>query len=85
MSLLHNHVRKGLMENQINNTSNMSKTFLSSPVVSNKTLTHSEDIFDLSSLGGKVVSKVNYTYSYWLAPEYYQFILDYLEGEHQEI
>lgn len=76
-----------LMENQINNTSNMSKTFcpsanmsktfLSSPVVSNKTLTHSEDIFDLSSLGGKVVSKVNYTYSYWLAPEYYQTTVNY--------
>ncbi|WP_310602725.1 hypothetical protein [Anaerosporobacter sp.] len=44
---------------------------------SNVTLTHLATIFELSSIGGKIVSKVNYTYSYWIAPEVYNTTINY--------
>lgn len=49
----------------------------STQLVNNKILTHSETIFDLSSLGEKIVSDVNYTYSYWVAPEKYETKINY--------
>lgn len=50
---------------------------LSDQVINNATLTHKATIFDLSSIGGKIVSAVNYTYSYWIAPESYKTTINY--------
>lgn len=46
-------------------------------VVDNATLTHQATIFELSSVGGKIVSDVNYTYSYWIVPESYKTTVNY--------
>ncbi|MCI9541226.1 MAG: hypothetical protein HFG39_09240 [Lachnospiraceae bacterium] len=50
---------------------------LSDQMVNNATLTHKATIFNLSSIGGKIVSAVNYTYSYWIAPELYKTTINY--------
>ena len=57
--------------------SNKLKSLLSTKIIDNKTFTHTETIFDLSSIGGKIVSEVNYTYSYWIAPESYSITINY--------
>ena len=49
----------------------ISQKSLGTLIISNKTITHTETIFDLNSIGGKIVQPVNYTYSYWVAPESY--------------
>lgn len=56
---------------------NISNVARSTQVVNNKTITNQETIFDLSALGGKIVSDVNYTYSYWVAPESYKTTINY--------
>lgn len=49
----------------------------STRIINNKTVTHVETIFDLSSVGGKIISNLNYTYSYWVAPESYKTQINY--------
>lgn len=67
-----------VINNNISTTNRI--TPASTPVINNKTLRHTENIFDLTSIpvvGGKIISEIEYTYSYWVAPERYNTTVNY--------
>lgn len=67
----------GITSDTTSKIENNNKMLGSTLIKNNVTLTHQATIFELSSVGGKIVSDVNYTYSYWVAPESYKTTINY--------
>ena len=68
---------QGIISETISKSQSNNNKSRSTLVTDQATVTHTAEIFELNDYGARIVSDVNYTYSYWIAPEVYETTINY--------